>query len=201
MTATGGGTYAWSGPDGFTATSQNPTIVGMTSAKAGVYTVTVTLGGYTSTATTTVSVYTAPTITAASNTPVPTGQTIQLTANSTPIYSSYAWSGPNTFSSNAQNPTVASVSAAAGTYIVTVTDENGCTATASRYLTTCVWSGDTDTSGVVNAADLLNIGLAFGERGAARPSCQVDSFSNTYCTNGQANNVPFGRNKQQRAST
>ncbi len=32
----------------------------------------------------------------------------------------------------------------------------------------CVWAGDTDTSGVVNHADLLNIGLAFGEKGTKR---------------------------------
>ncbi|MBL7815790.1 MAG: hypothetical protein JNL70_12320 [Saprospiraceae bacterium] len=142
LSATGGGTYAWSGPDGFSSTSQNPTITGMTSAKAGVYTVTVTLGSYTSTATTTVEMFTPPTITASSNTPVPTSQLIQFQSTSVPTYGSYTWSGPNGFSSAAQNPTVTSSAAAAGTYTVTVTDEHGCVGTATTNVsapppTTC----------------------------------------------------------------
>ena len=134
LSATGGDTYAWSGPGGFTSTDQNPTITGMTAAKAGVYTVTVTLGTYTSTATTTVSMFTPPTVTASSNTPVPTGQLIQFQSVSVPTYSGYTWSGPNGFSSAAQNPTLTSSAAAAGTYTVTVTDENGCTGTATTNI-------------------------------------------------------------------
>ncbi|MBK9538744.1 MAG: hypothetical protein IPO12_08390 [Flavobacteriales bacterium] len=44
VAATGSGTlsYAWSGPNGFSSTSQNPVISGVTSAAAGNYTVTVT---------------------------------------------------------------------------------------------------------------------------------------------------------------
>jgi hypothetical protein len=134
LSATGGGTYAWSGPNGFTATTQDATISGITAAKTGIYTVTVTMGSYTATATTTVTMPTQPTITASSNTPVPIGQTIQLAALSTPTYSSYTWSGPNAFTSNAQNPTLLSAAAAAGTYTVTVIDENNCTATTTTTL-------------------------------------------------------------------
>ena len=77
-----------------------------------------------------------------------------------------------------------------GVYSVTVTDNgNGCTATITKTLTTCVWPGDTDTSGVVNANDLLNIGLAFGERGGARAFCANDSTNNDFCTIWQSNNV------------
>jgi hypothetical protein len=49
--------YVWSGPSGFAATTQNPTIQQATSAEAGVYTVTMTdFNGCTSTRTTTVTV-------------------------------------------------------------------------------------------------------------------------------------------------
>lgn len=68
-----------------------------------------------------------------------------------------------------------------GLYSVTVTDANGCTATRSASVISCVWSGDTDTSGVVDNHDLLNIGLAFGETGPKR--CLFDSLpNNPYCT-------------------
>ncbi|NJN34164.1 MAG: hypothetical protein HC817_07860 [Saprospiraceae bacterium] len=39
----------------------------------------------------------------------------------------------------------------------------------------CVWAGDTDTSGVVNHLDLLNIGLAFGEKGTPRLCNRLDT--------------------------
>ena len=71
--------------------------------------------------------YTAGTATALpTNTgPYCVGQTIQLNAGGTG--SSYAWTGPNGFSSTAQNPTLPATFEAAGTYTVTVTNA-GCTA-------------------------------------------------------------------------
>ena len=64
LTATtiGGAAYAWTGPNSFTSTSQNPTLT-YSSAYAGVYTVQVTSGGCTSTAYTNVATATnSPTI-------------------------------------------------------------------------------------------------------------------------------------------
>jgi hypothetical protein len=81
---------------------------------------------------------------------------------------SYRWSNGST------SPVLVDVPV--GIYTVTVTDGNGCSARQSVNFTTCVWAGDTDTSGVVNAADLLNIGLAFGERGHSRPFYRDDSI-------------------------
>src|SRR6185369_7813026 len=48
----------------------------------------------------------------------------------------YSWSGPNAFSSNQQNPTIANATVVAtGTYNLTVTDGNGCTKTATTSVT------------------------------------------------------------------
>jgi len=42
-----GANYSWTGPNGFTSTSQNPSVTNMSSSKEGTYTVTVTSGGCT----------------------------------------------------------------------------------------------------------------------------------------------------------
>lgn len=63
---------------------------------------------------------------AASNTPVCTGTTLNLTATSSTAGVTYEWTGPNNFSSNVQNPSITNVSsAAAGTYSVKAI-LNGC---------------------------------------------------------------------------
>lgn len=54
LTATGGGTYSWAGPNSFTSTSNPANILSATLAMAGIYTVTVTQGICTATATTNV---------------------------------------------------------------------------------------------------------------------------------------------------
>ena len=126
-----GASYSWTGPNGFTSTSQNPTITGATAAMAGTYSVTATVNGCTSpAATTTVTVNTIPaTPGASSNSPVCAGTSINL---STPAVAgaTYSWTGPNGFTSSAQNPTIASATTAmAGAYNVTIT-VNGCTSAA-----------------------------------------------------------------------
>ena len=128
LTGSGGGTYAWSGPNGFTSVAQNPTLAGSTSAMAGVYTLTVTSAqGCKKTATVNVTV-TTPVTTASNTGAYCIGATIQL---NTPAAGTYAWSGPGGFTSALQNPTIAGATAAmAGVYNVTTTT-GGCQATAS----------------------------------------------------------------------
>ncbi len=131
LSSTSGGTsYAWSGPNSFTSTLQNPSITNATAAKAGVYTVTVTSGSCTATATVNVTVVT---VTAsASNSSGCAGSTLNLTASGG---TSYAWAGANGFTSSAQNPSISNISTAnAGTYTVTVSN-NGCTSTATTVVT------------------------------------------------------------------
>ncbi len=118
-----GATYNWTGPNSFTSTTQNPTIVAATTAATGMYSVTATVSGCTGPAgTVSVTVYGIPaSSTLGSNSPVCSGQTLSLT--STPIVgATYSWTGPNTFTSNVQNPTIPAVTMAAnGTYSLFVT--------------------------------------------------------------------------------
>jgi hypothetical protein len=129
--AVSGATYAWTGPDGFTSALQNPTISGATLAKAGLYSVTVTVNGCPSAAgSTTVVVNATPATPTASN----SGPYCELgtIALSTPTVSgaTYAWTGPDGFASALQNPTISGATLAkAGLYSVTVT-VNGCPSAA-----------------------------------------------------------------------
>jgi hypothetical protein len=129
LSGTGNGSFAWSGPGGFSSNAQSPLV-----STAGTYTLTVTgANGCTSTATAEVN--------ADVDAPGATANGGTLTCNTTGIAlsgtgnGSFAWSGPDGFSSNAQSPLVST----AGTYTLTVTGANGCTSTA-----TAVVSQDTD---------------------------------------------------------
>jgi|GEM_PF-4388321 len=132
LNATGGGSYSWSGPAGFTSTMQNPTV-----SQAGTYTVTVTSNnGCTDTASTTVQGdNAAPTaVASADNNGVLSCETgsVMLSGSSNMTNVSYSWSGPNGFSSTMQNPTVMMM----GTYTVTVTkNDTGCSAMADVVVT------------------------------------------------------------------
>ena len=104
----------------------------MTTAKSGNYTVTVTNAtGCTATATANVVVNTLPTVTAGSNSPKCVGSTLNFTSTSSGA-TSYSWSGPNSFNSTSQNPSITNITtAASGSYYVTVTDANNCSNTSS----------------------------------------------------------------------
>ncbi len=142
--ATGGSgsypTFNWSGPGSFSTTGQSATRPGVT--VGGIYSVTVTdNNGCTSpvVSSATVTVNPLPVITAtATPTAICAGSTLSL--NATPsggstVYSSYSWSGPNLFTATTQNATNAGItSAGAGTYSVTVTDNNGCTSAIGSTL-------------------------------------------------------------------
>lgn len=65
------------------------------------------------------------------STPVCAGSTMALQVN-TVSGATYSWSGPNSFTSALQNPTIANVTSAnGGVYTVTVTGTNGCTSQLS----------------------------------------------------------------------
>src|SRR5207248_510695 len=126
-----GATYSWSGPNGFTSAQQNPARSNATTADAGTYSVTITVNGCPSAAgTTNVVVNATPaTPTATNGGPYCEGATIAL-FTPTVAGATYAWTGPNGFTSAQQNPTRSNATTAdAGTYSVTIT-VNGCPSAA-----------------------------------------------------------------------
>lgn len=127
--------FAWSGPDGFSASTED-----LAQISTGTYTVSVTDGsGCSVTQSFNLS---APTALALSTTPsiLPLGQniacfgdatgTIGLSINGGTGPYQVAWTGPNGFTSTATNISELT----AGTYTALVTDRNGCTASAVRSL-------------------------------------------------------------------
>lgn len=129
LSVTPGVSYLWSGPGGYSSNAQNPNIINSTVAMSGSYSVTVSLNGCTSSsASTPVVVNQTPALTAVtSNSPVCTGNTLNLNAaTSTPGAMTYAWSGPNGFGSTNQNPSIPNVTVAAnGIYSVVITATTG----------------------------------------------------------------------------
>ncbi|MBK8557233.1 MAG: HYR domain-containing protein [Lewinellaceae bacterium] len=128
--------FAWAGPNGYTANVEDPASFPATMAAAGTYTVTVTDAlGCSASSTVTVTVYSLPSITAANTGPVCQDASISL--SSTPsagsgTYASFMWTGPDGYGASAEDPAPFSTTlASAGTYQVKVTDSNGCTATAT----------------------------------------------------------------------
>jgi len=139
---TTGVTYSWAGPLAFSSALQNPVQPNASSARQGDYILTASLLGCNAKDTATVVIKALPSVpVAGSNTPVCPGDTIFLTASSATSGVTYAWSGPSSFSSAIQNPSITGASTVnAGTYSVTAT-LNGCTSAAGNttlqvYITT-----------------------------------------------------------------
>ena len=115
-----GSTYTWNGPNGFTSNSQNPVLPNIAYADSGYYKVVVSSGSCSAGPDSIrVSVGAVPaTPVASSNSPVCPGSPINLDASST-VGASYTWAGPNSYSSNQQNPTIANAAPnKSGAYIV-----------------------------------------------------------------------------------
>lgn len=128
-----GATYAWSGPNGFSSSQQNPIITNATPGASGVYSVVITASGCSSSPLTTQATVNAAPVgpSANNNGPACSGGSIQLTA-ATIAGASYSWTGPNGFSSSLQNPQLTNITPSnAGVYSVTAT-VNGCSSAASN---------------------------------------------------------------------
>ena len=140
-------TYSWSLTSGSPATTTTAipnasgqgtrqlTINPAAAASAGQYTVTINVDGCVLTSPAYTLVVNARPTLAPSFTYAATGNCsandLSLTAGGTPAAgSTYAWTGPNAFTSTATNPTITAATASAnGTYQVTVTSGNGCATT------------------------------------------------------------------------
>src|SRR5574343_218365 len=118
----GGGTYSWTGPNGFTSTLQNPTIPSATTAASVVYTLTITVGACTSTATTTVTVNAAATANANIDQTVCAGGSITLAGSVGGGATSGTWTAPTgTFSNATSLTSTYTPTATSGTVTLTLT--------------------------------------------------------------------------------
>jgi len=121
--------FNWTGPNGFTSANQNPTITSATTAASGTYSVTATLNSCVSAAGTIIVVVDstpiAPSIN--SNSPLCYGNNLTFTTTiNFPTTLTYAWTGPNGFTSSLQNPTIPSATElASGTYSLLITANAG----------------------------------------------------------------------------
>ena len=125
-----GATYSWTGPGGFSSTMQTVMISELSSAQAGVYTVSAFVNGCPSTsASTTVTVNALPVITGgiSNNGPLCEGEDLNLTAPAITGVT-YDWTGPNGFVSIQNQPSISNVNELdhQGFYTLMVTDANGC---------------------------------------------------------------------------
>jgi len=130
-----GATYEWYTGDDLVSTDQNPYVFDLSAETT--YTVYTTLDGCTSEGASTTVTFDGPQVTVFAPTPICIGSDIPLTGNVLNAGSfngelTYSWTGPNGFTSNAQNPVVSNVTlAASGTYTLVVTTTSGCPGTAS----------------------------------------------------------------------
>lgn len=129
-----GVSFNWTGPNGFTSTDQNPTINNIGVAGTGRYTVTANKFSCANAIKfLDITVHPIPTPNPTSNAPICTGNPLNLFASFPGA--TYNWTGPNAFSSLAQNPVRNNtVVLDTGTYSVTAT-ANGCSGTATTYVT------------------------------------------------------------------
>ena len=122
--AIGATSYSWAGPLGYISAVQNPTIAGITPTQAGIYTVTANFVVGTSTCVTqnTCNVTVIPALPAALA-PISTicnNGTINLVSPGGGT--AYSWTGPNSFTSTTQNPSITNAGIVNnGTYTVTIT--------------------------------------------------------------------------------
>ncbi|NNE27671.1 MAG: hypothetical protein HKN09_12575, partial [Saprospiraceae bacterium] len=126
--------WEWSGPDGFSSTEQDPTVIITSTSQSGTYIVTATdvTGNCSATSEITINVGNSPNaVASASATDVCANSNVNLFETGGDGVD-WDWSGPDAFSSDLQDPTINNITAAGtGDYIVTVTDVTGCTNTAS----------------------------------------------------------------------
>jgi hypothetical protein len=139
--------YLWTGPNGFSSTSQSPSLVNVQPTITGNYTLTISRPGCTPASTATFVEVGANlnTLTAISNSPLCTGSTLNLSASNQGGFT-YAWTGPAGFASTVQNPQIIGVDPSnTGSYVVVVSSP-GCS-NATRTLNVSVNSAPTITPG------------------------------------------------------
>ncbi|MBS1658796.1 MAG: hypothetical protein JST18_11975, partial [Bacteroidetes bacterium] len=133
LTASGGASYSWSGPNSFISTSQNPSLTNIPLTASGAYEVTATsTSGCSTVISTTVTINPLPTPSATNNSPVCEGASLSLSSCGG---TSFSWTGPLSFTSGDKHPAISEASMDhAGVYSVVVTNDYGCSAVATTVV-------------------------------------------------------------------
>ncbi|RPH75868.1 hypothetical protein EHM76_00660, partial [bacterium] len=123
--------YHWEGPNGFSSDLPNPGRFPAVSEMSGIYSLSVLFEGCSISDTLNVIINPSPNATAQNNSPVCTGQNLNLTSSD--AYE-YRWTGPAGFSSSERNPTITpGLLVHSGRYFLKVISAEGCTDTASTF--------------------------------------------------------------------
>lgn len=158
--ATNATSWSWSGPNTFSAITQNTSVVNAQAAASGTYTLTATNTCGNATATVDVTVNNIPLSLTATATPtaVCPGASLNLSGSASGA-STYSWSGPNTFSSSQLNNTINNFQAAnVGNYTLTATNSCG---SASASVNVSLSAGPTSVSaGAVLTNVCINTSLS-----------------------------------------
>lgn len=122
---------SWTGPNGFTQTTANPTIPLAATIHSGIYYVTATLGNCSDMDSVAVNVIETPQVSINSNTPLCVDDTLKINTTTNTPGASKSWTGPVGFQDTSLNVIIPQIiELQAGTYILTI-DNNGCTAADS----------------------------------------------------------------------
>jgi hypothetical protein len=159
-----GASYYWTGPNGFSSTSQNPTVsTAATTNMAGTYSVYTTANGCTSPTPGTINIVVTPKPTTpipSNNGPVCVGNNLSLSVPSI-TGATYQWTGPNGFTSTIQNPTIStSASALMGGVYNVVTTINGCSSNPG-FTTVQINKITSTNNGPVCAGTTLSLAATF----------------------------------------
>lgn len=142
-----GASYAWTGPNGFSSSDREPLIsASALPSHSGTYEVVVTVGSCSSPPQSTVlTVHSSAPVDISSNLPVCDGGTLNLSTAEL-SGASYAWTGPNSFSSSLRNPVVTTNASSAheGDYHLVVTVDGCATDQATLNVVIGVGSGPDD---------------------------------------------------------
>ena len=132
-----GASYSWTGPNGYSSSLQNPSIINASSSAAGSYSVVSIVAGCSSTPTSVNAIVNSAPAAPVLGTiaPICAGATLNMSA-SLISGATYSWTGPNGFSSTLQNPSISNAGvAASGTYSV-ISISNGCSSSAATVTAT-----------------------------------------------------------------
>lgn len=180
LNSTVGSTYSWTGPDGFSSTAEDQSINAAGINRSGTYSVAVTLDGCVVNTTIVNIINETPVATVTTTVNICEASPLQLNINNTPT-ATYAWTGPLTFSSSAEDPTVSALATPnmSGAYLVTVT-LGTCSATSSASVNVKplpVLSGIT-TNAPICSGNTLNFGLS-ATNGSSFAWTGPNSFTST----------------------